>query len=156
MRRRWAGSIIIASALFSLALSPSHLRRYAEWIAYTRIELDGVAVWMRRNVSPGPIVAVHDAGYIAYATPHRLLDVVGLMSPASRFVHEQVTAPSAGLRRGEALARILIEGKADYLVVRREWDSIFSLTAGIRAAGVRLTPVRTEGDYRVFTVDTAP
>jgi hypothetical protein len=152
---RLPSALIIAAALYAIATTPVQLQRYVRDIAFTRTELEGVADWVRRNLPADARIAVHDAGYIAFATNSRLIDVVGLKTPDSQRVHEARTEPSGGADRGEALAQILVETQSEYLVVFRRWDSIFNITAGVRAAGVELIAVRAEGEYQVFHVRTS-
>jgi hypothetical protein len=135
---------------------PPHLARYAEQIAFTRVELRGVAEWVEGHLPKEARIAVLDAGYIAFATERPLFDVVGLKTPSAVDVHAALTEPSAGKRRGEAMARILRESHATHLIVGGEWDKIFGLTQALRSAGVDLQPVRSEGAYRVYRVGLSP
>lgn len=153
-KRRWPRALAVASVIYGIAVSPYTLSVYAKRIAIARVELAGLTAWMERNIPPGSRIAVHDAGYVAYATDYTLIDVVGLKTPESRVVHREITAPSAGRRRGEALARILAESRADYLIVFDRWDNDFSLTQGIRAAGGIIEPLRQEGAYQVYRAAT--
>jgi hypothetical protein len=148
----WRKVLIVAAALYAVATTPVHFGRYVGDIAFTRVELEGVADWIRRVVPHDARIAVHDAGYLAFATDRPLIDIVGLKTPEAQRVHAARTAPSGGADRGVALAQIVVETKADYLVVLRRWDQTFAITAGLRSAGVQLIPVRMEGEYWVFRV----
>lgn len=148
--RRRAGIVLGVSFAFAAAILPLHVNRLAEGLAFTRTELAGVAAWVRAHVPRDAVVAVHDAGYMAFAAERRLVDIVGLKTPAAQAAHEALTGPTRGAARGEALARILAESHVSYFVVWNEWDAIFGLTAGLRAAGVTLTRLRGEGAYAVY------
>jgi hypothetical protein len=152
VERRWLRWLAAASAAYALAFAPGSVRLYATCIEFARTELDGVTQWTNANLPADARVAVHDAGYAAFAIDRPLIDVVGLKTPRSREIHERITAPSAGWRRGEALAQVLAESEADYLIVWTGWDRAFALLAGLRAAGVFLEPVRAEGAYRVYRI----
>lgn len=152
VERRWLRWLAIASAVYALAAAPAMLRVYAGGIAFSRTELAGVAEWVNANLPATARIAVHDAGYAAMAIDRALIDVVGLKTPRSAEVHERITAPSAGLRRGEALARILADRDAEYLIVWAGWDDDFALVDGMRAAGAVLDPLRRDGAYRVYRV----
>jgi hypothetical protein len=150
--QRWPAGLLIASALYAMATAPLHVQRYVDGVAFTRTELAELADWVHRNLAEDAPIAVHDAGYLAFATDRRLIDVVGLKTPGSHPVHEALTAPSGGAGRGEALARILLDSQSEHFVLLREWDRIFAIAEGLRAAGVELTPVRVDGEYQVFRV----
>ena len=150
--RRWLRWLAAASAAYALACAPGSVRLYATCIEFVRGELNDVAQWANANLPADARVAVHDAGYAAFAIDRALVDVVGLKTPRSREIHERITAPSAGRARGEALAQILAESEADYLIVWIGWDHDFALIAGLRAAGVVLEPVRAEGAYRIYRI----
>jgi hypothetical protein len=148
----WRTVLVVAAALYAIATTPMHLQRYVDDIAFTRTEHEGLAEWVQRNLPARARIAVHDAGYLAFATDRQLIDIVGLKTPNSRRVHEARTAPSGGADRGAALAQILLETQSEYVIVLRQWDSIFAITDGLRAAGVELAPVRTDGAYQVFRI----
>jgi hypothetical protein len=148
--RSWLGGLGLATIAYAAAWAPTSLGTYASHIEFSRNELAGVAKWVTENLPADARIAVHDAGYIAYATDRTLIDVVGLKTPQSRDIHGRITAPSAGRRRGEALARILVESNADYLIVWTGWDDDFGLIESMRDAGAVLEAVRDEGEYRVY------
>jgi hypothetical protein len=150
--RHWPTALILVTALYAVPTAPMHLQRYTEAVAFTRVEHEGVADWIHRNVPDDARIAVHDAGFLAFATDYPLIDVVGLKTPASQSVHEAITGPSAGLRRGEALARILIDTRSEYLVLLNGWERIFAVTAGLRGAGIELTPLRPEARIQVLRI----
>jgi hypothetical protein len=150
--RRWPAALIVSAGLYAIVTAPMHLQTYFDSIAFTRTERATVADWVRDNVPDDTCVAVHDAGYLAFATGHRLIDIVGLKTPGSVRAHEALTAPSAGADRGRALAQIVTESRCDHLVVYRLWDEIFAISAGLRAAGMDVTAVRSDGEYIVFRV----
>jgi hypothetical protein len=117
--------LLSGAPFYAIATMPLHIPPYIDSIALTRTENEGVADWIRRNLPRDARIAVHDAGYLAFATDRHLIDIVGLKTPDARLVHQAITAPSGGAARGEALAQI------------------------------DLTPVRAEGDYQVFRVRRA-
>jgi hypothetical protein len=56
---------------------------------------------------PGqPIIMAHDAGYPSYAGRFHLVDLVGLKTPEAVEIHKQMTFPSVGRLRGDAVAAI--------------------------------------------------
>lgn len=151
--RRWIRGLGFASVAYAIASAPTNLGTYASDIAFSRKEFASVAEWVTENLPADARIAVHDAGYIAFATDRTLIDVVGLKTPQNRGIHDRITAPSAGSRRGEALVRILVENKADYLIVWTEWDADFDLIKSMRDAGAVLELVRADGAYRVYRAE---
>lgn len=149
-------ALSLAQSLWQL---PARLDFHRAESARSGRELDAVADWCRRNLPPHSVLLIHDAGYLAYATRFKLLDMVGLKTPASTVVHRTVTWPSGGDRRGEAIHRIAEAGRPDYLVVQAGWDRIFSITPGLQQHGWRVD-LQWRGDdpdsgYRVYKL-TAP
>ena len=143
---------MIATAVYAIAMTPLHVTRYLEAIAFTRTEHEGLVTWIRHNLPDDACIAVHDSGYLAFVTDRPLVDVVGLKTPTSRIQHELFTAPSAGADRGVALARIIADTGCGYLVVLRAWDETFAITESMGKAGVELTPLRIDGEYRIYRV----
>jgi hypothetical protein len=148
--RRWLRLGLGAAVVYAAVQLPADLAAYVEDVAFARREYAGLAAWVERELPPGARIAVHDAGYLAFATRRPLIDVVGLKTPASRAAHAALTAPSAGVLRGEALAQILAATRAEYFVVLAGWDHDFALTEGLRRAGWTLTPLRPDGAYQVY------
>jgi hypothetical protein len=148
--RRWLRLGLAAALVYVMVRLPGDLGAYAADVGFARRELAGLAAWIEAELPAGARIAVHDAGYLAFATRRPLIDVVGLKTPASRAAHAELTGPSAGARRGEALARILAATHAEYFVVLAGWDRDFALTDGLRSTGWRLTALRPDGAYQVY------
>jgi hypothetical protein len=154
--RRWLRIGLAVALAYALARLPVDLGAYSDDVAFARRELAGLAAWIEAELPAQARIAVHDAGYIAFATRRPLIDVVGLKTPAARAAHAALTAPSAGARRGEALGRILAATHADTFVVLQAWDRDFALTEALRRAGWRLTPLRPDGAYQVYRLTPPP
>jgi hypothetical protein len=118
--------------------------------ASTEQELGGVADWCNANLPTDSVLLIHDAGYIAWATQFRMVDLVGLKTPSSIAPHQQLTLPSGGTRRAEAMASIARNAHASHLVVLETWDDAFSITSGLRSQGMLLEPLRRGGAYKVY------
>ena len=112
-----------ATALLLLCLvqscwrAPDFWARHQAFCGFTRHDLAGTAAWCRAHLPPGSTLLVHDAGYIAYATRFRLIDLVGLKTPGSVAAHRALTHPSAGRLRAAAVSRIALQTHPDYLLV---------------------------------------
>ncbi len=81
--RRWVRGLGLLSIAYAIASAPANLGTYASDIEFSRKEMAGVAEWVTENLPAGARIAVHDAGYIAFATDRTLIDVVGLKTPQS-------------------------------------------------------------------------
>jgi hypothetical protein len=100
-----------------------------------RKSLVDVVAWMNANLAAGSVVMVHDAGYVAYAGHFPLVDLVGLKTPAATAAHKELTYPSAGKLRADAVARIADEFQPRYLLVIQNWDDDFHFVSNLRAEG---------------------
>jgi hypothetical protein len=79
---------------------------------------------------------LHDAGYLAWAdAAPTLIDMVGLKSPDAAALHAQLTGPSCGAKRAEALAELARRTRPDVLVVWEPWDQLYRVTAALQEAG---------------------
>lgn len=161
---RWgkAGLRVVVTVLLVLALlqscwrAPDFWQKHMAYCDYTRVHLAGVAAWCRANLPPGSTLLVHDAGYIAYATRFRLVDLVGLKTPASVAAHRALTHPSGGLLRGAAVSRIAREGRADYLLVLWTWERDSRLAGGLRDEGWDVRLVNDQYAFRVYALRPPP
>lgn len=149
--RRYSIILLMGAVGYAAVLSPFHLRPYYTRIEFTRTERAGVAAWIEANTPRDSIIAVHDAGHVAFTTDRRLVDVVGLKTPASRRAHQLDTAPSAGARRGAALVQILADSHAGYLVVSDGWWR-HRIVAPAQAAGAKFELLRGDGTFLVYRV----
>ena len=152
-RSRIAARVAVALAVIGLlhaaVAAPGRWDRYLQASDFTRNDLAGVADWANANIPRGSKVLVHDAGYIAYATHFELADLVGLKTTRVVPIHEELTLPSAGGRRPEAIRRVASQERPEYLVVLKRWDEIFRITDSLRAGGWGVEPLRA-GEYSVY------
>ena len=148
--------VVLAAGLVQTAVAfPDRWERYMETRDFTRQELAGVAGWVNANLPRGAKVLVHDAGYIAYATQLELADVVGLKTPRVVPFHEELTLPTAGVLRGEAVHRIALQEKPQYLIALNGWDWIFKIGDSLRIRGWRVESIRS-GEYSVYALTPPP
>lgn len=154
--RPWRQSLATLLLVFCLLQScwraPDFWAQHLSYCRFTRQNLSGVAAWCNHHLPSGSTLLIHDAGYIAYATWFRLVDLVGLKTPASIAAHQALTHPSAGRLRGVATARIARASHAQYLIVLNDWEQDFGLASGLRAQDWRVAPVETEYAYHVYAL----
>lgn len=100
----------------TLGTLPFALSRYFER-QQTMAELDSASQWAAANLPPDARLATHDIGYLSFSTRLLLVDLVGLKEPAAARLHQQITLPSGGLRRPEALSKIALQSGASHLMV---------------------------------------
>jgi hypothetical protein len=125
----------VASLVVTTAVFTSMLLDYRNHLNGFRKSLVDVVAWMNANLPVDSVVMVHDAGYAAYAGHFPLVDLVGLKTPAATAAHKELTYPSAGRLRGDAVARIADEFQPRYLLVIQNWDDFFHFVSNLRAEG---------------------
>lgn len=141
-----AKAALPALAVFTIALSPASLNHLASGAAFTRNENAAAARWANENLPADARILVHDAGYIAWATRFRLVDLVGLKTPASIDEHRRWTLPSAGRERYRAIGAIAERNAVTHLIALNEglWST---LPADLQRAGWDIRPLRTPEAY---------
>jgi len=139
-RRRTAATAVLliglGDAFFGL---DEHVDNYVRSRQFTVEGHAETAAWARANLPANARVLVHDAGYFAYATPFELVDVVGLKTPSCIREHTELTLASCGDRRNEAIHRIALRTKPDYLVALRNWP--FRIPDALRERGWQLEEI---------------
>ena len=97
------------------------------------------------KLSPESVVLIHDAGLLAWAEPRvKLVDVVGLKSPASQKWHRAYTTRICGWDK--ALDAIARETHATHLVAL-DWGFWVCVKTNLERAGWKVTPVFSEHDH---------
>jgi hypothetical protein len=136
--RRW----LVASTLIWIALTtPSRWGNYTTWKAVSTGTQAEVAAWLSRHAAPGDRVLVHDAGYLSEHTTLELYDLVGLKTPASTTLHAELTGPSAGRLRADALHRIACQVDPQWYVALNGWEWVFDLTYDLSVKGWAAVPM---------------
>lgn len=132
----------------------------ASFAAHRAIVSDGLAAgaWLGDHVPATAPVMVHDDGAIAEHNSSTLVDVVGLKTPWAPAIHEQLTGPSRGRLKGDAVDLIARRARIHYLAVMNDGDGFWRSTAtALEKHGWRLQMVRpreTPGGYDIFRADT--
>jgi hypothetical protein len=84
-------------------------------------------------------VIIHDAGYLAWADAAPVfIDMVGLKTRGAAALNRELTGPSCGARRPEALDRLARETRATHVLTWEPWDQAFGVTRGLVARGWRV------------------
>ncbi len=130
-------------ALAVLVRMPSMWTTHRTWTDAFHTEQRALVSWLDKHLSASEPLMVIDAGYLAFATRHPLVDVVGLKTLSSVRQHAALTAPSCGARRGESLSAIALGTGARYFVPWGEWDQRLGLADQLRGAGWDLELIRT-------------
>jgi len=97
------------SAIVALSLTFGFLgaRQNASDVYWVEHEMVATAKWVRQNLPPNALLAVHDIGALGYFVTNPLIDMAGLVNP------EVVSF----IRDEEQLAEYLTANSADYLIV---------------------------------------
>lgn len=153
-RRDMLPKVLLAAALgwcaITLPITWTKDRLGRNW-ALT--ELEEVARFAEATLPADARVLVHDAGYIAFATHLRLVDVVGLKTPAVIADHQRWTAPSGGAQRHEAVHRIATRYGVTHAIILQDVEAFWwTLADDLRRHGWTLHTLRTRPDGHGFVI----
>jgi hypothetical protein len=149
------GWCLALGLVLSLLDLPDRWDHHLRVRVYGSSQLDKVAAWCNTNLPQDSTLLVHDAGYIAYGTHFKTVDMVGLKTPSSIEYHRKLTFPSNGWRRIEAIGAIARNAHANYLLVLWLWEQDYGIAAGLRSLGWNLTPLTEPGTFafQVYHID---
>ncbi len=160
LQHRRAAVRVATTLLVVVAVFQSAIHAASPWSAYlNRIQkrdarIAAIAREAQRSIPRDARVLVHDAGYFSYATDLRLVDLVGLRTPASAAVHARLTGPSCGRLRAEAIHEIAVREQATHLIVSPSWNHIFGIAKALESHDWKLERVATTSfsDYEVYAL----
>ncbi|MGH6627706.1 MAG: hypothetical protein ACRECD_14405 [Burkholderiaceae bacterium] len=160
VRTERLGVPLLVVAFGSMLLSgPLAWADYNADVRQTKTELAGVAQWARETLPADARILVHDAGYFAYATSFRLIDVVGLKTPASIEFHRAHGPAGSVADRSPAINLIANHFCPHYAIVLHEPHRFWrQIEADLQAGGWGLRQLRApagEVGYFVYEL-TAP
>jgi hypothetical protein len=154
-RQTWGRWYVLALASFTAVTFVHAASRLHDEIVVGAPVWERPADFVRDHVPPGSVVLVHDAGWVAWKNPRvKLIDVVGLKSPASAEVHRRYRARDC--QWGPALSEIAAKNQATHVVVLEQlfWNCV---GRNLREAGWRTTPVyREPGYFAVYRIQAPP
>jgi hypothetical protein len=107
VRRVLSRSLGLSAALITLGFFVIGAQQYARDVRIINTEMVDTAHWVKDNLPPGELLAVHDIGALGYYAPRPILDLAGLVSP------EIVPI----ILDHEALMQLMCERDARYLMV---------------------------------------
>lgn len=111
IRRLLSRVILLSQAAVLFVFLFIGARAYARDVAIIESEMVATAEWLRDEVPPGSLLAVHDIGAVGYFSGHHLVDLAGLISPdVIPFIRDEA-----------ALATFLDTNEVDYLVTFPGW-----------------------------------
>lgn len=106
----WATTAAILFPVFLAALGAPAYGRDNQFI---QDEMVATANWVRHNVRPDALIAVHDIGALGYFAPHRIVDLAGLVSPdVNGFIDDE-----------GRISEFILAQHADYLIVFPKWPN---------------------------------
>ncbi len=109
-----------------------------------------VTTWCQRDLPPNTPVLVHDAGYLSYSSTFQMIDIVGLKTPWAIPLNQQLTWPTAGADRGQAVARIAMRSGSRYLILNSAWEPVMRLPDQLRALGWQVNLQYGAGTFRIY------
>ncbi|MBN3725564.1 hypothetical protein [Burkholderia sp. Ac-20379] len=153
---RWARVGCIGLAIWATVSLSVAIHEYEADTRLAAREFVSLADWLDTHLPHDATLLVHDAGYLSYATPFRLVDVVGLKTPGSIAFHRVCTAPTNGRDRGQAISAIALTSGARYAVIKQDTPPFWATVGtGLAANGWGLRELRAPsmpGGYAVFAL----
>lgn len=147
---RLGGSVLLMIGFaYAGVNAKAHWAQQVRFQEFTRHELVPAGEWLEQRAAADDVVLIHDAGYVSYTGQYKLVDLVGLKTPASLKPHAEITWPSCGTRRNDAIAEIALASKPRFMVVRDTWEKGFLLTKGLTRHGWSVT-LRKPGAYAIY------
>ncbi|MBN1201182.1 MAG: hypothetical protein JXJ20_04935 [Anaerolineae bacterium] len=107
IKRVFSRSLGLSAALITLAFWWIGAQQYGRDVRIINTEMVDTAHWVKDNLPPEDLLAVHDIGALGYYAPRPILDLAGLVSP------EVVPI----IRDHEAIMQLMCERGARYLMV---------------------------------------
>ncbi len=108
----WALTVLILFPAFFGALGAP---AYGRDVTFIEDQMVAAAKWLEAETDPDVVIAAHDIGALGYFAPRPLIDLAGLVSPdVIPFMHND-----------EELARYILRGQADYLIVFPKWNNSY-------------------------------
>ncbi|WP_147021925.1 hypothetical protein [Microvirga aerophila] len=153
--RRELAKVLLVAGLSWVAVSiPMAWRAHQEGRTITVKEHADLAAWVNANLPADARVLVHDAGYVAFSTSRRLIDVVGLKAPENIADHLRWTASTGGRDRWRAVHQIAARHGATHAIILDDKEGFWSsLGDDLRHAGWTLDLMREPKlpyGYRIF------
>ncbi|OGV26472.1 MAG: hypothetical protein A3F18_06800 [Legionellales bacterium RIFCSPHIGHO2_12_FULL_37_14] len=152
--RGLANAILIYTAICSFFMFPLRVRDFIYFSVVQTVKQTHVASWTMKNLPSNSVLLILDAGYMAYATPFHLIDLVGLKTPAMIRFHQQYTLPSVGKDRSKAIAAIISATHPNYLIDFPIWEHGLGILQNLDSYGWHLQMVHFHGKdgYRVYKI----
>jgi hypothetical protein len=119
-------------------------RQNAHDVYWIESEMVETATWVKANIPPDALLAVHDIGALGYHVPNPLVDLAGLITPeVVPFIRDEAR-----------LAQYLDETGADYLIVfRNDYPNLTAPLTPVFVAGREPGPVQFENDMHIFRLE---
>ncbi|WP_263416051.1 hypothetical protein [Terriglobus albidus] len=114
---RKARPALLISLLYSALFAVFAVHLYADDCQSMQNAEEDIAAWCEHNVPANSTLLIHDAGYIAYRTHFRLVDMVGLKTPAAVPLNRKLTFPSAGKLLNNTISQLAEETGSRYLII---------------------------------------
>ena len=149
--RRNGQRLMVICALYATAVLAVCLRYYKDERDFFERGPHQIAAWCQTHIPPGTPILVHDAGYLAYSTNFRTVDIVGLKTPAAIPLNRQSAAwPTAGRGRARAVTKMAAAFGSHYLIVNLEWPPVAHLPQEIHSLGWGVDLVYWSGTYGIY------
>jgi hypothetical protein len=133
----WQALLAVLCAVFAVVAA----RQNAHDVYWIESEMVETAKWVRSNVPPDALLAVHDIGALGYYIPNPIVDLAGLITPdVVPFIRDEAR-----------LQVFLSETSSDYLIVfRSDYPNLTSDLVPVFVAGQEPGPIQFENDMHVY------
>jgi hypothetical protein len=122
--------------IYQIILSPTIFNSYYLGNIHHEQKLFPETVnWCNKNIPKNATILIQDAGYLAFTTQYKLVDIVGLKTPSNIYYHKLLTYPSHGKYRSKAISEIALKYGGQYLILTPEWDRIFHISDDLKKLG---------------------
>ncbi len=120
-------SIVVGAIAISLAMIPLRIVPWTDLLVRcvdnTNKQQVAVGKWIRDNTPPDAVVALHDAGAIAYYGERRIIDMLGLTTTGiMEIIYGRRDVPAFG---SPEILNYVREREPEYIAVYGEWYGIF-------------------------------
>ncbi|GEM_PF-1824580 len=124
-------SLGIFASFLSISLFCLGILNIHRWAGATAITVENIneqqvkmGRWLHDHTPRQSVIALHDAGAIAFYSQRRVIDFLGLVSTDCMRMIEEVTAKGESAIAAPEIAAHVIEQRPDYLVSFPQWQAI--------------------------------
>lgn len=151
---RKARPALLISLLYSALFAIFAVQLYASDCQSMQSAEEDIAAWCEHNLPANSTLLIHDAGYLAYRTNFRIVDMVGLKTPAAIPLNRTFTFPSGGRLRNITVSQLAEQTGSRYLIIHEPFFP--ALIPDLQRIGWRVKLTHQNQYYSVFVLTQPP